>query len=518
MRQMSAAPRPARTHVWAMLAAVVVALAWLALAPPARGANDFTFAVGSEPEIAVDDAGTAHAVWFDRSGPGAVVYCQIPRGSKACASTSTLAGDFGGRPHVLLPAPGQVVLLTGEIACDVAEFCTLARRSFDGGASFGPLLAIADPDGAGSLTGPDSSGNAVYGPGDSVTFVNDGATSGVHLTNAALSGVTEHDFATVFSSLASEATVGLSGASPVVAFVAGGSLQWTAYDGTGDLNAAGNYSPPQPVEPGGGGEDATLAGGPGGLFILYRRGGANARQYVARAFTGAGWGAAHPVSEVGDPIFAGFSQSSSGALNAVWVDNDVSPNRLLWSKSSDGASWSTPLKIANGDNVFPPVSVSAAADGGGFAAWDSKQGGPSGAAHELRATPLLPAAGGKGDPCQPPACVPAGGKPTKGVGDAKLELEVSVSSCASKKITARVKVRKRKGKTARVKVRKVVFQLDRSKRKTDRRKPYVKKFSLKKAANGSKHKLKTKLFLKVKKKGKTYKRKVKLTKRFTLCP
>ncbi len=70
-------------------------------------------------------------------------------------------------------------------------------------------------------------------------------------------------------------------------------LVWFAYDGTGDINADANWSPQQVVEAGsetGSVDDVKLAGGPGGLFLMYKHGTPGANQYVVRQFTGAGFG------------------------------------------------------------------------------------------------------------------------------------------------------------------------------------------------------------------------------------
>ena len=229
------------------------------------------------------------------------------------------------------------------------------------------------------------------------------------------------------------------------------------------------------VEAGGAGnvDDVKLAGGPGGLFLMYSRGTPGAIQYVVRQFTGAGFGPAAPISETGDPLFGDLTQDPAGRLHAIWVDNAISPNLLRWATSTaGGAAWGQPLALAaDGEHVFPPTAVAAAADGQGFATWESGQGGPNGSASELRATPLEP------DPnspelCLPPTCLPAGGDTTKPVGDSEFGLDVTVPSCGSDEVIANLTVKKRKNKK-KVKVKKVTFRLDNGEQVVDKKSPYL---------------------------------------------
>jgi hypothetical protein len=128
--------------------------------------------------------------------------------------------------------------------------------------------------------------------------------------------------------------------------------------------------------------------------------------------------------------------------------------------------------------------------------------------------------GQAGDPCQAPNCVAAGGTPTGQVGNRSFVTEVTIPSCQTRQVRARVRIKKRtvRGRVV-VKVTKIVFRLDRGRRKTDRRPPYRKTFSLRNAAPGSLHTLTAKIFLSVKKgNGTTRKRTLKLSKRFRACP
>jgi hypothetical protein len=519
--------RPPPWHDSAIARLVTCFLAALAaclLTASGASAASFNFAIGSDPDLKVDSAGTAHVVWFDLSpavNADTVNYCQIPRGATACTNTQTLAtGSPGARPTVTLGAPGQVIV---DLGTDSGANVNRVRQSLDNGITFGPPQIVADPQGPSATTGPGPDGDVVYGPGNSLSYVNGLSSVGTFVTNASLDGgAAEQDFVTLSTTNQSDATVGLFNGNPVVVADNFQDIVWFAYDGTGDVNSEANWTPQQVVEAGaetGSVDDVKLAGGTGGLFLMYKHGSPGATQYVVRQFTGTGFGPATPISESGDPIFGDMTQDAAGRLHAIWDDNTASPNVLRWATSTaGGAAWGQPLTLAaDGEHVFPPTSVGAAPDGQGFAAWESGQGGPNGAASELRATPLEPDPNAP-ETCLPPTCLPAGGDTTKDLGDSLFGLDVTVPSCGSDEVIASLTVKKRKNKK-KVKVKKVIFRLDNGKQVVDKKKPYTQTLRLANVTPGSLHTLTVKAKMKIKKKGKKPKKKVlQLSKDFFYCP
>jgi hypothetical protein len=495
------------------------------VAPSASSAAQFTFAIGSEPDLKVDSAGTAHVVWFDLSpavNSDTVNYCQIPRGAVGCTNTQVLAtGSPGARPTVVLGAtPGQVVV---DLGTEGGANVNRVRQSFDNGVTFGPVQAVSDPQGPSSTTGPGPDGDVVYGPGNSISYVNGLSSIGTFFTNASLDGgAAEQDFVSLSATNQSDATVGLFNGDPVVVADNFQDLVWFAYDGTGDINAEANWSAQQVVEAGvetGSVDDVKLAGGPGGLFLMYKHGTPGDMQYAVRQFTGAGFGPPTPISEIGDPIFGDMTQDGSGRLHAIWDDNTASPNALKWATSTAGGGlWGQPITLAaDGEQVFPATTVGAAPDGRGFAAWESGQGGPNGAASELRATPLEPDPA-VADPCLPPTCLPVGADPSEVIGDSEFGLDVTIPSCGSNEVIASLIVKKRKNKK-KVKVKKVTFSLDGGKKVVDKKKPYTQTLLLANVTPGSLHNLTVNAKMKVTKKGKKPKKKVlKLSRDFIYCP
>ena len=213
------------------------------VAVPGASAASFTFAIGSEPDLEVDAAGTAHVVWVDRSpGVGAetVNYCQIPRGATACTNTQVLSTGSPGGTANRAPAGGR----PGH---------RRPRHRRRGQRQQGSPVARQrrhvradperrDPQGPNSTSGPGSDGDVVYGPGDSISYVNGLSSVGTFFTNASLGGGVEQNFATLSTSQQSDATVGLFGGNPVVVTDNFQDIVWYAYDGSGNLNDVANWS------------------------------------------------------------------------------------------------------------------------------------------------------------------------------------------------------------------------------------------------------------------------------------
>ena len=123
------------------------------------------------------------------------------------------------------------------------------------------------------------------------------------------------------------------------------------------MNLASNWTATQIIEPNVAFE-VSLASGPSGLFLLYEHGSPGNEQLVARKFTGSGWTAASPVSEVGSLLFPAFSQDAAGRLHAVYVNNNG--DFLQWRTSTNGVNWSAPVTINVSGNIFPRTNVAAA--------------------------------------------------------------------------------------------------------------------------------------------------------------
>ena len=502
-----------------------MACAVLAAAGPARAGTEFTFGHGEDADIAVDAAGNAHVAWENESSdPETIRYCRIPRGARACDIAHVLAdsGVQAEDAHVLISPAGHVVVVLGAYSCvrDTA-MCTMVRRSTDGGMTFEPAKTLVQSE-APAFT----PGGAVYGPGDSVSFVTSGGN--VRFVNAPLAGepVTQDVF--LEQSNPSIAAVGLAGDTPVVVWddiSAGAGMHWNVYNGSAPLNDPAAWSRREPIGPQGDNR-LVLAGGPTGLFLLY--GLAAPTQYFVRKFTGSGWTDPVAVSPAGSFGFPDLHQDGSGRLHVVFVD--FGAHHLLWRTSTDGLAWSDPIAINVSDALNPRMTVAAAPDGQGFAAWDSHQGDRL--AYDLRAIPLEQFGEPPVDPCQPAGCAPTGGAPAtqppqqetlavQSASNKDVSAKVEIESCRRSYVRSRVKFRKRSTRQGFVlTVKKVVFRLDRHKPKTDADAPYAVKLPLPPGTTpDSRHRVTATVHYTVKRKGgKARVKTLTITKRFRLCP
>ena len=141
-------------------------------------------------------------------------YCQIPRGATACTNTQVLStGSPGARPTVLLPRQGESsstsAPMSGPTSTGFANRSTTASPSVRPKRS--PIRRVRT-----STSGPGPDGDAVDGPGDSLSYVNGLSSVGTFFTNASLGGAAVQSFATLSTAQQSDATVGLFGGNPVV--------------------------------------------------------------------------------------------------------------------------------------------------------------------------------------------------------------------------------------------------------------------------------------------------------------
>lgn len=525
----SIAGRRVSRLVIAVALGLAVAVIWLA-PPPGASARSFSFGAGDVPNLAIDRGGSAHLVWAGESG---VLYCGIVRGGEACGKPRRLYGPglTAGRPHILLAGRGRLVVSLGEGPCPGLGYCTYVRRSGNDGVSFAPPQAIAAPAGPGPLSGPSSFGDAVYGPGESISYAS--ATSAVFFLNAPLTGGIERRFAQLATPQpgGTGAVLGLIGAVPIVAFADTGepqTLYWQAYRGPSGLDEAAGWAPPQPIASGVHVlENDAIASGPGGLFVMYQRGSARGPQrLVVRRFGGAGFGPAVPIGEPirsgGDPIPADLAEDRSGRLHAVWIDTRSRRVRAAAS-TAGGATWGKRVTIAAGRSapgaarLFPRLDVAAAPDGLGYAVWVAGRARKGGGALKLHAAQLEPP--GPHGSCRLPNCLILGGRPRGASGNKRFDLRVRVVSCARRrlKVEAKVGIAPRRGSEARL--RRVALRLDGRKTRRAGGRPPTASFSFPRAARGGRHRLVAKLALSVAGgRGGSHGRKLTLREAFAACP
>ena len=359
-------------------------LVLLALALPgtAHGAKPFTLDPSpgaAKPTIAVDASGTAHIAW-NLNNPGVaddtIVYCQVPRGKRACAGRQTLAAplDATSPPYVLLTGEGKVLIVSSRCCTGVSGYPTYLFTSVDGGATFSPPIQIGNNE---------ASGDAELGPGEfSVSTISDVTTGGVTFQSDPLSGPSPEHVANLGEQ---PGTLGadyfgtiafVDPLTPIVAMDDLDTVYFRRFGGGTAYNEVGAWGPQVAVGPGDGPQLAGLPSGKKGVHLLYRAGTPGKFRLVASRYNGTSFGKAVSVSETGDPIFHFFFMDPSGRLQAVWVNNDE--NSLRHAVRPSGKGWGRPETLVGkgrADNVFD-TRAAAAKDGGGFAVWDGNNAGP----------------------------------------------------------------------------------------------------------------------------------------------
>lgn len=357
---------------------------------------------GRDPHLAVGDSGVGHIVWNEQvQGDDILHYCRLPRGAKSCSPERTfnLAGeDFEG-PRVLYN-DGLLTLVTSR-CCFPGDHLTILQ-SGDGGATFTAPRYIARPTTLSNFSPMGGGGNVAAGPGAFQLSTASSGSGGTYFQAAPTAGpptaVAAHvddDVPGPTADTTSPSVAFADPLSPVVAFeqITSGKTFIRSYDGSGDYNSTLNWRPTQFA---GAGDEPRLAGGLGGLYLLYRVGKPGKQRYVSRRITPAGPGSKVEVSARGTPIFRAFSEDAGGTLHAAWVDNGK-PDKLRYSRSANGKAFSEPKTLASGrDNLFN-TDVGAGEDGGGWGLWTTDSG--TGA---IKAAPFPPLKGGGGSqPCVP---------------------------------------------------------------------------------------------------------------------
>ena len=383
---------------------LAASLVMLALATPADAAVfDLSEDPNAEkPDIAVDDAGTSHVVWNVQSegfGDNTLVYCRVPRGARACASTQTwvLPGEIS-RQWVNITGDGQV-LLTVERCC-FAGMRLYMLSSGDGGDGFSAPLAVAETFwGWGEEVEP--------GPGDfslSAAGGGGGCNDGVNYSAIPLSGVTTTWAAITASCFEGEQYASIGFPDPLTPLVA--YRGWEAervffrrWSGSGDYNDAASWGPVTQV-PGGGGDEPKLASGVRGVYLMFRAP-KYPHPYHVRRYDGANFPSSSDrvVSDPkgGAPIFRDFFEDGDGSLHSVFLQRDEKEVRgLRQAVSTDGGKNWQLTAVARGkatEDLYNP-RVGAAPDGGGAVVGDHNSDGP------IWFAPFGPVAPGGGS-CKP---------------------------------------------------------------------------------------------------------------------
>ena len=334
----------------ALRIAAATLLVVLAGAAPAAAAPGF-LGRGHDPGVAVDGAGTAHVAWLAEAGDaGTLEYCQVPRGTRACALRRSvpLAEDGFGKVQVLLPRPGTVL-----IVAPLLRPAALAS-SFDGGNTF-----------AVGTIGQDTPAieQAIYGPGEFISLMSGSGPASFGRFNPDGSGPADLpvEFGAATESL--ETTLAPWGAG-FVTFFSGLRARSALWNGLGDPNLQESWVEGPRL---GRADSPRAVGGRSGTWVAYVRRGRNAT-YVRRLRSSGRLGAERRVVR-DDPFEVTFAQGPRGHMALVFGTS----SEAAWIvRSRNGRRWTRPRRLFRGND--PQDLRAALGPRGGWLVWDSNPG------------------------------------------------------------------------------------------------------------------------------------------------
>jgi len=332
------------------------------------------------PQVLVDNAGTAHIVWTDQNTveeADITHYCRIKRGARACDATHALVppqdyagGNYPGGnaefspPRVL--ASGDDLLIVSYRYPNVVEKPDVT--------SSGATYLWTSDDGGTTITGPGLVGDletsgvpALFGPPDSprVGLISDTKTGGTFFTAISPGKYegTEANLGANGPDRAYSGSLAVVNDRPVAAFADLADQTYIrAWTGNGNILDQSTWSESAPFP----GSEPRLASGPAGLFVLYRPD--FGEPYHVRKIEGGGVGRPRRVSDSDGANDRDFFQTPTGRLHAGWVGDLASIGYLR--TSTDGRRWNTSRRLARATSEqggLSALDMAAAPDGGGFA-------------------------------------------------------------------------------------------------------------------------------------------------------
>ena len=304
---------------------------------------------GHDPGVAVDGAGTAHVAWLAEAGDaGTLEYCQVPRGTRACALRRSvpLSDDGFGKVQVLLPRPGTV-----QIVAPLLRDSALVSSS-DGGNTFATA----------SMGASSAIETAIHGPGDFISIMSGSGPASFGRFNADGSGPSNlpTQFGSATESL--ETTLAPWGAG-FVAFFSGLRARSVLWNGLGDPNLQESWVEGPRLGRAG---VPRAVGGKSGTWVAYVRRGRN-RTYVRRLRSSGRLGGERVVFR-DDTYDLTFAQGARGQMALVFVNGDSA----TIVRSRNGRRWTRARRLFRGND--PQDLRAALGPRGGWLVWDANAG------------------------------------------------------------------------------------------------------------------------------------------------
>lgn len=362
-------------------ATLVMLTGLLFTASTASAANMFTLDAQADGlgHVVMDTAGNVYVAWNHTSSGTADVpmFCKFALGS-TCTSPVSLSlpgpngpNDNGTSGDFPIVGPGGIVYVVGPRYVDSD---TVVWTSTDGGATFGSGTVIANSYGQ---TGAES----VLLEGSNLLI--GGVNVGLSFDSTPLTPPSGHTF--VFSNpgaggVASGSLAVDQNGNPVEAYwnlSSPAALNYYYYNGSGSMDSQANWTGPVSV---GVGQTPSLAGGPGGLYLLSADGSnpSNPNDPTAvdvRSYNATSHSFGSPVTLLTNPASGfdeggGLATTPSGRVVAIWPDVTADGADVLdsFASTNGGASFAGPAHVATRAGGYGgQASVAAIDQGAGVA-------------------------------------------------------------------------------------------------------------------------------------------------------
>jgi hypothetical protein len=337
---------------------------------------------GVYPHVLVDAAGTGQIAYATtpNGSPSVIRDCVLARGQTACSANSGLVPAEQGNPAYNIDDDGPTPLAVGNQLLMLDHRYPNPETLPDGTSGY-PTFLWTSENGGRTFTGPGIvgnlavSGNAIVfgGSNPKIGWISDTMTGGTIFQETPPGAYTSTrlNLGDQGPDEAYDGRLALDGDTPVAEFQDLSShIYIREYNGVGDITQSSSWS----VAKINGQGYSRLVGGPSGVWLLYQKT-YSGPLFVQRIVHGQVSGKPSQVTPNSSFQHANyaFDEDSSGRLTVAWLTSG--PTDLYTATSNDGRHWSKPQIDAKNLNEPSDLSIGAAGDGGGFAAFQEPEPG-----------------------------------------------------------------------------------------------------------------------------------------------
>ena len=330
--------------------------------PQVRPAPATLSGTGANPDLVVDEAGTAHIVWNEGRGEDsdAAVYCRLKRGARECDTRATLTWNksygTGDGPQYNIDYLGPRIVRVGDQLVVLSRRSPTAAQKPDG-ASHHTTIAWTSNDGGTTWPAADEPAVVgkfnlgrlvVMGPPEDPTILNlaqDPACATGGKAGMCIEAYKSGQYSKDWGDLSTDRNQAYSPALalgpdglPVAGFTdSSGNAFVRRWSGRGSVIDPDTWSQPVSFTA----SELSLAGGPSGVYAMGEPD-LIGQPYEIRRVELRGDGGTDPgpparMTDSGDVIGGRIVQDPSGRLMAAWLDGGGNPPGVVLRASSPGA-------------------------------------------------------------------------------------------------------------------------------------------------------------------------------------